>query len=158
MQINSVLMAALMSAYVHAIPLNINLGAYSPALVVGDGEISFKGKEDVSDLMNALEGAAVEGAAKSKAAGGAPPPQGSPAAPPPTAAQVSGLGEPEPAPQVSALQGMGKHIAPRVVPLVKRDNDPRSLKGFGAALDYAVATLNKGPTAHSCPSLWSRRA
>ncbi|EGZ74802.1 hypothetical protein NEUTE2DRAFT_155395 [Neurospora tetrasperma FGSC 2509] len=46
-----------------ALPLNINLGAYSPALVVGDGEISFGGKQDVSTLMNALEGAAVNAAA-----------------------------------------------------------------------------------------------
>jgi hypothetical protein len=44
-----------------AVPLNINLGAYSPALVVGDGEISFGGKADVTGLMNALEGAAVSG-------------------------------------------------------------------------------------------------
>ncbi|KAK1776484.1 hypothetical protein QBC45DRAFT_471622, partial [Copromyces sp. CBS 386.78] len=46
-----------------ALPLNINLGAYSPALVVGDGEISFGGKQDVSQLINALEGAAVNAAA-----------------------------------------------------------------------------------------------
>lgn len=45
---------------VSALPLNINLGAYSPALVVGDGEISFAGGSDVNSLMNALEGAAVE--------------------------------------------------------------------------------------------------
>jgi hypothetical protein len=48
-------------ANIDALPLNINLGAYSPALVVGDGEISFGGKQDVSNLMNALEGAAVSG-------------------------------------------------------------------------------------------------
>jgi len=36
-------------------PLNINLGAYSPALVVGDGEISFGGGE--------AEGGAAEGGA-----------------------------------------------------------------------------------------------
>lgn len=46
----------------YALPLNINLGAYSPALVVGDGEISFGGKQDVTNLMNALEGAAVNAA------------------------------------------------------------------------------------------------
>lgn len=34
-------------------PLNINLGAYSPALVVGDGAISFGGEE-----AGAAEGAA----------------------------------------------------------------------------------------------------
>ncbi|KAI1661175.1 hypothetical protein F4813DRAFT_385709 [Daldinia decipiens] len=49
-------------ASVSALPLNINLGAYSPALVVGDGEISFGGGQDVTSLMNALEGAAVNAA------------------------------------------------------------------------------------------------
>ncbi|KAI0011038.1 hypothetical protein F4779DRAFT_252596 [Xylariaceae sp. FL0662B] len=49
-------------ASVNALPLNINLGAYSPALVVGDGEISFGGGQDVTNLMNALEGAAVNAA------------------------------------------------------------------------------------------------
>lgn len=55
------LLVSLLAANVTALPLNINLGAYSPALVVGDGEISFGGKQDVSNLMNALEGAAVSG-------------------------------------------------------------------------------------------------
>lgn len=55
------LLASFLAANVVALPLNINLGAYSPALVVGDGEISFGGKQDVSNLMNALEGAAVSG-------------------------------------------------------------------------------------------------
>ncbi|KAK1964288.1 hypothetical protein LY78DRAFT_160047 [Colletotrichum sublineola] len=51
-----------LAAQVSALPLNINLGAYSPALVVGDGEISFGGKSDVSQLMSVLEGAAVNAA------------------------------------------------------------------------------------------------
>lgn len=55
------LLASFLATNVAAVPLNINLGAYSPALVVGDGEISFGGKADVSNLMNALEGAAVSG-------------------------------------------------------------------------------------------------
>jgi hypothetical protein len=37
----TVLLAALATLAV-AIPLNVNLGAYSPALVVGDGAISFE--------------------------------------------------------------------------------------------------------------------
>ncbi|KAJ2988284.1 hypothetical protein NUW58_g4057 [Xylaria curta] len=49
-------------ASVNGLPLNINLGAYSPALVVGDGEISFGGGQDVTNLLNALEGAAVTSA------------------------------------------------------------------------------------------------
>lgn len=47
-----------------ALPLNINLGAYSPALVVGDGAISFEeGENSVTEIVAALQGAAVEGAA-----------------------------------------------------------------------------------------------
>jgi hypothetical protein len=54
-----------------AIPLNINLGAYSPALVVGDGAIEFRGEErprnEAAAVVNALQapstGAAVQEAA-----------------------------------------------------------------------------------------------
>lgn len=65
-----------LAAQLNALPLNINLGAYSPALVVGDGEISFGGRNDVSQLMNVLEGAAVnaaQGAANAPAAAPAAP-------------------------------------------------------------------------------------
>lgn len=67
-----VILAVLLASSITALPLNINLGAYSPALVVGDGEISFGGKQDVSNLMNALEGAAVSGAAANGQAAPAP--------------------------------------------------------------------------------------
>ncbi|KAK8002523.1 hypothetical protein PG990_000275 [Apiospora arundinis] len=63
-------------ASVYALPLNINLGAYSPALVVGDGEISFGGGQDVSKLFTTLEGAAQANAAgggAAKTAGAAAP-------------------------------------------------------------------------------------
>ncbi|KAI2609153.1 hypothetical protein GGR54DRAFT_643641 [Hypoxylon sp. NC1633] len=36
---------ATLAALTAAAPLNINLGAYSPALVVGDGAIGFNGAE-----------------------------------------------------------------------------------------------------------------
>ena len=39
------LVAVFLALGATAAPLNINLGAYSPALVVGDGEISFGGEE-----------------------------------------------------------------------------------------------------------------
>jgi len=39
---------------VSALPLNINLGAFSPAFVVGDGEISLDG-ENAGELMETLE-------------------------------------------------------------------------------------------------------
>ena len=46
---------------VNAIPLNINLGAYSPALVVGDGAISFEG-EEAGQGAGRAEGAAAAAA------------------------------------------------------------------------------------------------
>lgn len=48
-------------AAVGAVPLNINLGAYSPALVVGDGEISLGSTESASELMATLASGAAEG-------------------------------------------------------------------------------------------------
>lgn len=51
--------AALLASSAVAAPLNINLGAYSPALVVGDGEISFAaGAAGAEGLVNTLQGAA----------------------------------------------------------------------------------------------------
>lgn len=35
-----------LAAVAMSLPLNINLGAYSPALVVGDGAIGFNGGEE----------------------------------------------------------------------------------------------------------------
>ena len=51
--------AFLVAASVSAVPLNINLGAYSPALVVGDGEISFAGTDGAGNLIEELESGAV---------------------------------------------------------------------------------------------------
>ncbi|KAK3327554.1 hypothetical protein B0T19DRAFT_166295 [Cercophora scortea] len=137
-----------------ALPLNINLGAYSPALVVGDGEISFGGRQDVSALMNALEGAAVNAAAGAAAAPAAaaaaaatPAAATAAAAETPVAVQAAASADPilsEQAEQIAALQGMGKEIAPRVdtdAPEVAK----RDLAGFDRALQYAEVALTKGP-------------
>lgn len=52
-------LAVLLASSAVAAPLNINLGAYSPALVVGDGEISFAGgAAGAESLVNTLQGAA----------------------------------------------------------------------------------------------------
>ncbi|USP78238.1 uncharacterized protein yc1106_05512 [Curvularia clavata] len=77
-----------LAATVAAVPLNINLGAYSPALVVGDGEISLGSTESASQLMATLatgaaanaggEGAQGQQRAEQPAAGGEQP-QGQPA-------------------------------------------------------------------------------
>jgi len=53
-------------ATVAAVPLNINLGAYSPALVVGDGEIAIGEAKSASELMATL----AQGSNNAAAAGG----------------------------------------------------------------------------------------
>ncbi|KAM7209153.1 hypothetical protein V8F20_000491 [Naviculisporaceae sp. PSN 640] len=141
-----------------ALPLNINLGAYSPALVVGDGEISFGGRQDVSSLINALEGAAVNAAAgaagggrESAAAAAAPAVQAAPAAAAPTpvvAESSAAAADPtltEQAQQIAAIQGLGKakEIAPREGESVSKQK--RDLAGFDRALQYAEVALTKGP-------------
>lgn len=40
---------ATLCAMATAAPLNINLGAYSPALVVGDGALTFQGAEGAKE-------------------------------------------------------------------------------------------------------------
>ena len=144
------LMVALLASYGVAVPLNINLGAYSPALVVGDGEISFGGKADVSNLMNALEGAAVSGAAANGQAQAAPAIAPAATASPITggasAAAVVEPAEEQQSAQIASLQGMGKEIAPRVVTMeADKEVLKRDLAGFNAALTFAKDALTKGP-------------
>jgi hypothetical protein len=63
MYTQQILLAVLAALSVSAVPLNINLGAYSPALVVGDGEISFGGSpERASELLQTLASGAATGA------------------------------------------------------------------------------------------------
>lgn len=66
--------AAILAYTAVAAPLNINLGAYSPALVVGDGEISFAGgAANAESLVNTLQGAsAAQGGAVAQGAAIAP--------------------------------------------------------------------------------------
>ncbi|KAM0335824.1 hypothetical protein ACHAQA_000874 [Verticillium albo-atrum] len=149
---------------IHALPLNINLGAYSPALVVGDGEISFGGQSDVNGLMNVLEGAAVNAAAG--VANGQPPAAAQPAAPAQAAAVQQGGQKPQPviinpaptdkqltsdqqeAQQIASFLGIdGKQIDPRVEPTAAApaEKTKRDLSGFDRALRYAEAALVKGP-------------
>ncbi|KAM3079916.1 hypothetical protein ACMFMF_003334 [Clarireedia jacksonii] len=143
---------ALLATSISALPLNINLGAYSPALVVGDGEISFGGKQDVSNLMNALEGAAVTSAATANNNNGqaaAAKAAAAPAAEP----QAATIQQATPAvadnneAQITALQGMGKEIAPRIVKLEKSGSEveKRDLQTLNAALNYASGALKNGP-------------
>ena len=66
-----VLLALVAATAVSGVPLNINLGAYSPALVVGDGEISFGNNPGgASEVLQTLASGAANGAV---GAGTAPP-------------------------------------------------------------------------------------
>lgn len=155
-------------ASVNGLPLNINLGAYSPALVVGDGEISFGGGQDVTNLLNALEGAAVTsaGAATNNAATDnvaqdiqalAVPADPTPtvvAVPKPTPSAVNtnqqqqdeqqGQQQEQATPKVS-IQGMGKELEPREGSEQETAKAKRDLAGFDRALTFAEAALTKGP-------------
>ena len=52
---------ALFFVSVFTAPLNINMGNYSPAMVVGDGAIAFHDTDGAANLMASLQGADVEG-------------------------------------------------------------------------------------------------
>ncbi|KAL9941720.1 hypothetical protein D7B24_002282 [Verticillium nonalfalfae] len=148
-----ILAAAGLVGNINALPLNINLGAYSPALVVGDGEISFGGKSDVNSLMNVLEGAAVNAAA-GVANGQQPPPAQAAAVqqasdkpqpviinPAPAAKGQPLTSDQQEAQQIASFLGIdGKQIDPAPGPPPRRD-----LSGFDRALRYAEAALVKGP-------------
>ncbi|KAH7376915.1 hypothetical protein B0T11DRAFT_324770 [Plectosphaerella cucumerina] len=150
-------------AWVSAVPLNINLGAYSPALVVGDGEISFGGKADVNSLMTALEGAAVNTATTVAQNNQNPPPPAQAQQPAVVVPANTENKDKEQANDISGiLGGNRKEIEPRVevaatpedvedeedeedadeaaAPVAKRD-----IAGFDRALRYAEAALVKGP-------------
>ncbi|KAG7116896.1 hypothetical protein HYQ44_006523 [Verticillium longisporum] len=157
-----ILAAASLVGNINALPLNINLGAYSPALVVGDGEISFGGKSDVNSLMNVLEGAAVNAAA-GVASGQQPPPAQAAAVqqtsdkpqpviinPAPTAKGQPLTSDQQEAQQIASFLGIdGKQIDPRAGPAAAGKTGgktaKRDLSGFDRALRYAEAALVKGP-------------
>ncbi|RKF72832.1 hypothetical protein GcM1_246045 [Golovinomyces cichoracearum] len=134
-------------AVTFALPLNINLGAFSPALVVGDGEISFgkDGEKEAGQIIDKLAGSS--GGAENAAGGGAAP-----------AAKLR-----------RSIRSVGKRAKtensrPRKVSITrdrsnkrslegseeskseKRDVEERDLEGFKAALLFADGALTKGPS------------
>nr|CAD11419.1 putative protein [Neurospora crassa] len=146
-----------------ALPLNINLGAYSPALVVGDGEISF-----------GVQAAAVPAAAAAPTIAPTSPAvvPTTPGGASPAAVDTSNAPKIDPtlaqqAQSIQGLQGMGKKsIAPRAEePFDEMDMDEdedditdditdatalldkkkRDLAGFDRALKFSEAALTKGP-------------
>lgn len=88
MYAKSVLLYAVTLAWLaNSLPLNINLGAYSPALVVGDGAITFEGaaEEGAGAGAGAGEGGVVE------TPGGEEPPEAEPEPAPVTEGASAGL-------------------------------------------------------------------
>ncbi|KAJ4317777.1 hypothetical protein N0V94_004775 [Neodidymelliopsis sp. IMI 364377] len=150
----NVILALLAAVSVSAVPLNINLGAYSPALVVGDGEISLGSKESASELMATLASGAAgkggEGAQQGQQ-------EAQPAAAP--AAQPAKEGE-KPAEEKAAKRSMNLRRAVDQL-LGKRAPAPaegqmaavedamqwikRDLQGFNAALGYAKEAMKNSP-------------
>ncbi|KAH0429530.1 hypothetical protein CcaCcLH18_08343 [Colletotrichum camelliae] len=130
MQITNALMTlALLAMGVNAAPapLNINLGAYSPALVVGDGALTFSGGAEGAPAGGGkgttgkgTTGKGTGGGKKEGAAGG----EGA------AAAAAAAAGAP----------GTGI-VAGRDVKKVQK----RQLSGFDRALTFAEAALTKGP-------------
>ncbi|KAJ0166358.1 hypothetical protein CTA2_7590 [Colletotrichum tanaceti] len=99
-------------------PLNINLGAYSPALVVGDGALTFGGEGEV-EAGKGKGGAGGEGAAAAAAAA--------------AAASVPG----------AAQRGL---IADRDIDKNSNEEmEKRQSSGFDRALTFAEVALTKGP-------------
>lgn len=135
---------------VSALPLNINLGAYSPALVVGDGEISFGAGEEATALVNTLAGASVSNEAAAavgvKQAGEVTPTivtaESASASSTPTTLPLGAFGIGR------SIQPRPRSIADSSVDKEKRDIDTtekRDLSGFNAALTYATGALTTSP-------------
>jgi hypothetical protein len=144
-------------ATVAAVPLNINLGAYSPALVVGDGEIAIGEAKSASELMatlasgaNAAGGAAAEGGAARP--GQQAKEQAQPAAAAETQEQPT---EGETAKRSTSVlrRAIGDFLSKRApaqedkmaavegaMEWIKRD-----LQGFEAALNYAREAMKDAP-------------
>ncbi|EMD58944.1 hypothetical protein GGP41_000550 [Bipolaris sorokiniana] len=134
-------------ATVAAVPLNINLGAYSPALVVGDGEISLGSTESASELMATLAsgaaakagGEGAQGQQEQAPAAGGEQPAGQPA-------------EGAPAKRSNLRRAINDIIAKRapVEPKMEAVEEAmqwikRDLAGFNAALGYAKEALKDQP-------------
>ena len=136
----SAFVALLAATSISAVPLNINLGAYSPALVVGDGEISFRGAEDVAVLVETLAGAST-GTTAATANAGITRAGTVDAADDKTPTIITPAASASETPSASSLPagafGIGRSIGPRLLELKNADAGvgKRGLAGFTAALN-----------------------
>jgi hypothetical protein len=146
----SAFVALLAATSISAVPLNINLGAYSPALVVGDGEISFGGAEDAAALVETLAGAST-GTSAATANTGITRAGTVDAADDKTPAIITSSVSASESPSASSLPagafGIGRSIGPRWPESKNADTvvEKRDLAGFTAALTFATGALKTSP-------------
>jgi hypothetical protein len=127
-------------AAVSAVPLNINLGAYSPALVVGDGEISLGNAGAASELMATLaSGAAAGGGAAGQQEEVTPPAEATPPA--------EGQPAETPAERSVAKRSLGRRSTEEHMTAVTEAMQwiKRDIAGFNAALSYAREAMKDSP-------------
>lgn len=144
-------------ATVAAVPLNINLGAYSPALVVGDGEIAIGEAKSASELMATLSsGAAAAGGAEGGAA--APGQQREAVAEAPAeAAAVETQEQPTEGEAAKRAPNLRRAVNDFLSKRAPEQSDKlaavegamqwikRDLQGFNAALSYAREAMKDQP-------------
>ncbi|KAK1755468.1 hypothetical protein QBC47DRAFT_190020 [Echria macrotheca] len=131
-----------LSGLAAALPLNINLGAYSPALVVGDGAIEFGGAEGEAGGEGGGRRPAGNVGVVQPAAAAAP-------APAPAAVIAPAQKEAFEGPilndnSVSLPKPGTKVLDPRLPEDISKKTK-RSLQGFDRALQFAEVALTKGP-------------
>jgi hypothetical protein len=146
----SAFVALLAATFISAVPLNINLGAYSPALVVGDGEISFGGAEDAAALVETLAGAST-GTTAATANTGITRAGTVDAADDKNPTIITPAVSASKTPSASSLSagalGIGRSIGPRLPEPKNADTgvEKRDLAGFTAALNFATGALKSSP-------------
>jgi hypothetical protein len=141
MHYESAILMFLAAACVSAVPLNINLGAYSPALVVGDGEISFGSGADAEALVNTLSGASASTEAATTIEGLTRAGENTPTIITPAESSASASSIP------SGIFGIGRSVntlEPRKE-IADAGVEKRDLAGFNAALNFATGALKTSP-------------
>ncbi|KAK4444892.1 hypothetical protein QBC34DRAFT_414195 [Podospora aff. communis PSN243] len=136
MQLSTFISLTTLLSLTASLPLNINLGAYSPALVVGDGAIEFEGEEAAESTRLAATPLAAPIAAQKAAFEGPILNDNSAHLPIPGERQRFNILEPrEPdVPLPGAVAGGAE-----------KEKRKRDLAGFDRALQFAEVALTKGP-------------
>lgn len=141
MHYESTILTLLAAVCVSAVPLNINLGAYSPALVVGDGEISFGSGAEAEALVNTLSGASAGTEAATTIEGLTRAGEDTPTIITPAKASASASSLP------LGIFGIGRSVSgiePRR-DIADAGVEKRDLAGFNAALNFATGALKTSP-------------